>query len=386
MFRPVVLATMLFVVVPFARVDAQSAEGKKLYESAGSCVACHQPTGLGLPGAFPPLAGSDWVSDGPDRLIAITLKGLQGPVLVNGKQYQSMMPPQVLFNDGQLAKILTYVRTAWGNKGSAITESQVKKIRAKLGPGAYERDQMLKDYPFTGAKAKTNGTFTPKSEGELGVIHQPVVWRTFMPGASPAAFAVAMPGGHFYCWDAGESRLRYVWTKGGFIKDNKRHWSSNGKPVAKVEAVPYYRARSSHLKPENYKDLAKTNMRTPFYDTAEAKDFPIVISGASARPRFKGVQLISGYPQFHYSLGDHAISELITVTEDKKGIQRHFEIDSGGKSVLVKLTPSKDAKISSSAGKISSAGVLRLTSAQAKQFTISIVEKDPAATSGEAGK
>ncbi|MDX1564070.1 MAG: cytochrome c [Phycisphaeraceae bacterium] len=392
MIRMYAGAWFLFAALTAAPLMGQSskdlAEGKKLYETAGSCVACHQPNGKGLPGAFPPLAGSDWVTDSnTDRLIAITLKGLQGPILVNGKPYQSMMPPQVLFNDGQIARILTYVRNAWGNKGSAVTEAQVTRLRKKLGPGAYELEQLMKDYPFTGAKAKTNGIFEPEAEQDEGPVLKPVVWRTFMPGASPAAFAVALPGGQHYCWDAGEVRLRYVWSKGGFLKNNKRHWSSNGKPVAQVEAVPYYRARSSLLEPKHYKDLAKTNMRKPFYDTHQAKDFPIAIgTGPQPRPRFEGMQLISGYPKFLYRLGDHSISELITVTEDRRGIRRRFEIDAKGQPVTLKLTPSKDAIFKTTAGRLGSDGTLKLTAAEAENFTVSILETDPDKTSGEAGR
>ena len=85
-----------------------------------------------------------------------------------------------------------------------------------------------------------------------------------MPGASPAAFAVALPGNHYYCWDAGESRLRYVWTKGGFIKSNQAHWSSNGKPVAEFNGTPYYRAQTTLLKDETFDELSKTNKEKPF--------------------------------------------------------------------------------------------------------------------------
>ena len=107
-----------------------------------------------------------------------------------------------------------------------------------------------------------------------------------MPGASPAAFAVALPGNHYYCWDAGESRLSYVWTKGGFIKSNQAHWSSNGKPVAEFNGTPYYQAHTSLLKEETFDELSKTNMQKPIYDTSQADDFPFKINGANGNPDF----------------------------------------------------------------------------------------------------
>jgi mono/diheme cytochrome c family protein len=97
------------------------------------CFACHQPTGLGLPGAFPPLAGAaPAVEADPGKIIRIVLHGLQGPIEVKGVKYNSMMPPHgPQLKDKEIADVLTYVRSAWENKAPAVTVEAVAAIRAK---------------------------------------------------------------------------------------------------------------------------------------------------------------------------------------------------------------------------------------------------------------
>lgn len=106
-------------------------KGKTAYNV---CAACHQSSGLGQPGLNPPLAGSDWVNGvGPNRMIRIVLNGLQGPISVNGTEYNGVMPGLgAQLNDEQIASILTYVRTneAWGNSSDKVTPEQVAAIRA----------------------------------------------------------------------------------------------------------------------------------------------------------------------------------------------------------------------------------------------------------------
>lgn len=94
------------------------------------CSACHQADGKGLAGVYPPLAGSDWVTGDPNIPIAIVLHGMQGPVTVNGQQYNSLMAPLGSLSDEQIAAILTYERASWGNSASAVTAAQVAQVRA----------------------------------------------------------------------------------------------------------------------------------------------------------------------------------------------------------------------------------------------------------------
>ncbi len=113
--------------------------GEKLFNNA-ACNTCHQTTGLGLPGAIPPLAGSDWAQGPEDRVIRIVLYGLQGPIKVSGKDFNSAMPAfgkvaggGFNWSDDKIAAALTYVRQAWGNKAPAITAAKVAEIHAKEG-------------------------------------------------------------------------------------------------------------------------------------------------------------------------------------------------------------------------------------------------------------
>lgn len=362
--------------VAWAAPDAATLEkGKSLYNGPGSCVACHMEDGKGQPGSVPPLTGSDWLDD-PDRTVALVLRGLAGPIKVNGKRYYSAMPPQLLFDDEKIADIVTYVNNAWGNKGAVVTKEQVGKARAELPADVYTPETILKAFPFPKNKRKSNGTFKPDFDDTLTNITEPVIYRTFMPGASPAAFAVALPGNQFFCWDAGECRLRYAWAKGGFIRGNQVHWSSNGKPVAAFDGLPYYRAKTSLLEPENYSELARTNHKTPFYDTSEARDFPFVIKGIGSSPSFKGYRLIDGYPEFRYQIGKHEIRELIKVSEDQTGIVRSFKVNPPV-DLVFKVTPDPAAIISSSAGNITDDGTLALTASEAKEFQITVLEKEP---------
>lgn len=102
------------------------AEGEKLYTA--NCVACHQPTGLGVPGAFPPLAGSDYIAD-PKKHAGVILKGLSGPITVNGVAYNGAMPAFGGLCDDEIAAIETYERNAWGNKLGMITPAEVASVR-----------------------------------------------------------------------------------------------------------------------------------------------------------------------------------------------------------------------------------------------------------------
>jgi mono/diheme cytochrome c family protein len=106
--------------------------GKALFSA--NCITCHQATGLGVPGQYPPLAGSEVeLGDATNHLIAIVLKGLQGPVVVEGKPFNnSMQAWEDQYTDSQLASILTYVRSDWGNNAPPITSDMVKQIRAEF--------------------------------------------------------------------------------------------------------------------------------------------------------------------------------------------------------------------------------------------------------------
>jgi nitrite reductase (NO-forming) len=111
-----------------ARNKAERIErGQRTFVSI--CAACHQPSGLGMPGAFPPLAGSDFLNADKPRAIGVVLNGLSGEVTVNGKKFNSVMPAFGL-SDEDIANALTFVYSKWGNAGHEVTPAEVKTVRA----------------------------------------------------------------------------------------------------------------------------------------------------------------------------------------------------------------------------------------------------------------
>ena len=110
----------------------QIGAGKALFN--GTCSVCHQLTGAGLPGVFPPLAKSDYLNADAKRAVGIVVRGLNGKVMVNGKEYDSVMPPMNQLNDDEVANILTYVLNAFDNLGGQVKTSDVKAERAKAAP------------------------------------------------------------------------------------------------------------------------------------------------------------------------------------------------------------------------------------------------------------
>lgn len=113
-----------------AAPDAASLErGKAVYSR--TCIACHQPTGMGLPPVFPPLAGSEWVAKDASIAVRNIVNGMQGPVTVKGVTYNSMMPPVAGLSDKDIADVVTYVNNSWGNAGPSVTEAEVTAIKKK---------------------------------------------------------------------------------------------------------------------------------------------------------------------------------------------------------------------------------------------------------------
>ncbi len=113
-------------------VQDQVQAGQALF--AGTCSVCHQANGAGLAGVFPPLAKSDYFAADPKRAASVVLHGLSGKLTVNGKEYDSVMPPMNQLNDDEVANILTYVLNSWGNPGGRILTAEVKALRAEKPP------------------------------------------------------------------------------------------------------------------------------------------------------------------------------------------------------------------------------------------------------------
>ncbi len=104
--------------------------GERLYMTF--CGTCHQRNGQGVNSRFPTLAGTDWVNGEKSRLIHLVLKGIQGPIVVNGEVYNGVMPGHEVLTDDDIAVILTYVRTNFGNSAKVIKAEDVKQLREEL--------------------------------------------------------------------------------------------------------------------------------------------------------------------------------------------------------------------------------------------------------------
>ncbi len=102
--------------------------GAALYN--GTCSVCHQATGEGMPAVFPPLAKADYLLADLNRAIATVLNGKTGAITVNGKDFNSVMPPMSQLNDDEVAHILTFTLNSWGNPGGQVSAAQVAKVRA----------------------------------------------------------------------------------------------------------------------------------------------------------------------------------------------------------------------------------------------------------------
>jgi len=135
-------------MLPKSEGDLVFANGQRIYTPY--CMVCHQATGSGAPGQFPPLAGSEWVqAEAPTRIIRLVLDGIQGPITVKGQAYNGAMPPwRDLLKDEEIAAVLTYIRgnANWGNTASPVTPEQVSALRAKTANRAglaWSADELL---------------------------------------------------------------------------------------------------------------------------------------------------------------------------------------------------------------------------------------------------
>jgi mono/diheme cytochrome c family protein len=130
------------LLAPYAKSEdafdlkASIDRGKMIYMQ--TCIACHQITGLGLPGAFPPLAGTEYTQGDARRMVAMTLKGVNPPLKVKEMTYAVPMPPlpiqfPMLADDAKLADVINYVRNSFGNKDEkGVTPALIDATRKEF--------------------------------------------------------------------------------------------------------------------------------------------------------------------------------------------------------------------------------------------------------------
>ncbi len=121
-------ATAAKKVVP-ASIKVSIDRGKKVY--ADQCLTCHQADGGGVQSMNPPLTKTKQVLGDKTQLIQLVIKGMNTQTEINGDVYHNIMPPHDYMTDQQIADVLTYIRNSFGNKAKAITEAEVKAVRAK---------------------------------------------------------------------------------------------------------------------------------------------------------------------------------------------------------------------------------------------------------------
>ncbi len=152
---------------------AQTAElgpaerGKKIF--LANCATCHQASGQGVAGQYPPLAGSEYVMGSTRRLGMILLKGLEGPVTVKGAQYGSavMQPWEKTLTDAKIADVLTYVRQEWGNTAGPVAPEGLAALRKELAghPGSFHEPD-LKAVPEDANLPGGEGGAPPKPDAK----------------------------------------------------------------------------------------------------------------------------------------------------------------------------------------------------------------------------
>jgi len=107
--------------------------GQELYTKY--CMACHQASGSGVPGMYPTLQKTDWVEGDKERLIGILLNGQQGEITVNGQVFRGVMPPHQYLTDEQIADVLTFVRSNFGNSAGPVLPEEVTRLRQQQPAG-----------------------------------------------------------------------------------------------------------------------------------------------------------------------------------------------------------------------------------------------------------
>lgn len=137
------LMVMLFTGSIIAGCSSTPAPGSGAEIYTRYCATCHMGDGNGIENAFPPIRETEWANGDKGRLIRLVLYGMQGPIEVKGQTYNNVMTPHGFLTDEQVAAVLTFVRSNFGNDADAVVADEVARVRAVEGDRDLFRSQRL---------------------------------------------------------------------------------------------------------------------------------------------------------------------------------------------------------------------------------------------------
>lgn len=137
--------------IDYTDPDWLISHGEKKFNQ--NCASCHQTSGQGAPGVYPPLVGAQWALGSEERVINLVLYGLNGEISVKGNTYNGNMTAfgnhPSFRNDRDIAAVVSYVRNAWGNNASYVTAEQVEAVRSEQGDrGPWDASELASLYPI----------------------------------------------------------------------------------------------------------------------------------------------------------------------------------------------------------------------------------------------
>lgn len=303
-----VLGALSFVA---AAVMAGAVDGKAQYEML--CGACHNPDGKGAgEGAFPPLAGSEWVTGDPERLVQVVLHGLEGPVTVRGKTYNLAMPPQgAALTDEQIAGIATYVRGAWGNKEKGVDSDFVKEARERTAKrkSMWKEKELLKLWPLAEKKGPLKHLIATVYEGnfktmpdfsklEVAAVEEETSgFISLEPIVQKRSFAVVWEG-EFDVKEGGDYSFQ-------LDSDDGSRLFVNGEMVVEVKGMgPMGRNREGRILLEE----GTSKMRLEYFEGRGRKGIAVAMRKGKNRTHFTRTKSKSGpkYPPIPLVANDEA--------------------------------------------------------------------------------
>jgi glucose/arabinose dehydrogenase/mono/diheme cytochrome c family protein len=253
---PCLLLVLLLSAWPETRAKSAT-EGAALYQR--HCALCHGLQGAGVPGVFPPLAGSDFLRNERDKALLAPLEGLSGKIKVNGRTYQGVMPP-VMLDDDQLVAVFGHVFSSWGNTEKAPDRAEISALRSK---------SKYRSFGALNAALASNPLPTPPAGWELSVAIE--------LGFSPARMAAHPDGervlvlgvnGDIWAWNPADNGLVLVFGGAAYIDASLGDATTTGLTVDRRGRL-YVVANQQNLRTRPVR-----NEVTIFRAAAGSKDHP----------------------------------------------------------------------------------------------------------------